>query len=234
MVDARLRLIGGFELSCDGESAALQLSSQRLAAYLALRGRRLTRVHVAGALWTDSSEERACANLRSALWRLREQAGPIIEATPTHVRLFPHVSVDVHETAGLARWLLEQSEDIDGLPVDSSWLSGDLLPDWYDDWVVLERERLRQLCLHALERLAAQATRSGQFSHAIDTALRAIQADPLRESAHRVLINAYLAEGNAGAGIRHYHAYRRQVGEELGLEPSPQFRALFAHLVRAA
>jgi DNA-binding SARP family transcriptional activator len=232
VADVRLNLIGGFELWCDGERAHVQLSSQRLVAYLALRERPLMRMHVAGALWTDSSEERACANLRSALWRLRERAGAVVEATGTHVWLSRDAAVDVREIADLAQQLLRQGpEDADALlQADNSRLDGDLLPDWYEDWVLLERERLRQLCVHALERVAAHATTHGRFSHAIDTALRAIQADPLRESAHRILIDAYLAEGNAGAGIRHYHAFRRRVAEELGLEPSPQLRAMFAHL----
>jgi DNA-binding SARP family transcriptional activator len=207
------------------------LSSQRIVAYLALRRRALMRLHVAASLWTDSSEERACANLRSALWRLRGQASGVVQSDGTSVWLSTSVTVDVHEVAALAGGLLELPEDADALRMDHSLLSGELLPDWYEDWVLLERERVRQLCIHALERVAAQATTLGRFSHAIDSALRAIQADPLRESAHRILINAYLAEGNAGAGVRQYHAFRHRVGEELGLEPSPQFRALFADLV---
>ena len=230
MADVRVSLIGGFELRCDGEPSGVQLSSQRLVAYLALRHRPLMRVHVAGALWTAYSEERACANLRSALWRLRERAGPVVEANATHLWLSPRAVVDVYEVVALAQRLLEQPDGGDAVRAEVSPLNGDLLPDWYDDWVLLERERLRQLCVHALERVATRATTQGRFSHAIDTALCAIQADPLRESAHRILIDAYLAEGNAGAGVRQYHAFRRRVAEELGLEPSPQLRAMFAHL----
>ena len=230
MSDIRLRLIGGFELSCDSRLVRLQMSSQRMLAYLALRDRELTRLHVASVLWTDSSEQRACANLRSALWRLRGQAGSVVESDVTHVWLSPIVAVDVREVSCLARRLLEQPGDVDGVGLDYSRLCDELLPDWYDDWVLLERERMCQLCIHALERVAAQATTLGRFDYAIDSALRAIQADPLRESAHRILITAYLAEGNTGAGVRQYHAFRHRVRAELGLEPSPQFRALFTDL----
>jgi DNA-binding SARP family transcriptional activator len=234
VADVRLSLIGGFELRCDGEPSSVQFSSQRLVAYLALRGRPLLRVHVAGALWTDSSEERACANLRSALWRLRERAGAVVEANATHVWLSPAADVDVRGVAALAQRLLEQPEGTDVLRAEILQLNGDLLPGWYDDWVLHERERVRQLCIHALERVASRETTQGRFSHAIDTALRAIQADPLRESAHRILINAYLAEGNAGSGVRQYHAFRRRVVEELGLEPSPQLTKMFADLAYGA
>lgn len=230
MTDLRLRLIGGFELRRDGERVNLPMSAQRLVAYLALRGRPLLRIHVAGALWLDSSEERSCANLRSTLWRLRGPAQGVVEATTSHVGLSHEVVVDVREVVALVRGLLEQPDEAEDAEIESSELATDLLPDWYDDWVLLERERLRQLRMHALERLAERATRQGRYGHAIDTALTAIEADPLRESAHRVLIKAYLAEGNSGAGIRHYYEYCRRAREELGLEPSPQLREIVADL----
>jgi DNA-binding SARP family transcriptional activator len=230
-MQVRLRLIDGFELRCDGEPVPVQLGAQRLVAYLALRNQALLRVHVAGALWLDHSEERSCANLRSALWRLRSQAPSVVEATATHARLSRQVEVDLHEVVGLARGVLDAPSDAAAEEVDARRLAGDLLPDWYDDWVLHERERLRQLRVHALERLASRSTELGRFSRAIETALTAIQADPLRESAHRILIRAYLAEGNASAGMRQYELYRRRASEELGLEPSPQLREMVAGLV---
>lgn len=229
MTDVRLSLIDGFELCCDGETVRLPLGGQRLVAYLALHDRLLLRVHVAGRLWSDVSEERSCANLRSALWRLPAPAQAAVEATPSHVGLAREVVVDVRHVIALARGLLERQADErdgDGPRVENSQLTGDLLPDWYEDWVLIERERLRELRLHALEQLAEQATREGRYAHAIDTALTAIAADPLRESAHRALISAYLAEGNDSAGMRHYREYCRRVGEELGLSPSPRLREI--------
>ena len=97
--------------------------------------------------------------------------------------------------------------------------------------MLIERERLRQLRVHALERIAERATSAGRYGYAIDTALTAIAADPLRESAHRVLIKAYLAEGNTGAGMRQYREYCRRARKELGLGPSPQLCELVADLV---
>jgi DNA-binding SARP family transcriptional activator len=230
MPQVELRLIGGFELRCEGRTVALPLGAQRVVAYLALQERPLLRIHVAGRLWADSSEARSCANLRSALWKARHPANALVEATTSHVGLGRTVSVDLREVVALARGLLEQPEDADEPEVESSQLAGDLLPDWYDDWVVLDRERLRQLRLHALERLAERATRQGRHGRAVDTALTAIQADPLRESAHRVLIEAYVAEGNRSAGLRQYDDYCRRAREELGLGPSVQLRELVAGL----
>jgi DNA-binding SARP family transcriptional activator len=225
----RLTLIGSFELRYNGEPAQLPLSSQRLVAYLALRERPLLRIHVAGTLWLHSSENRSYANLRTALWRLGGSRQAVIDATTSHVGLSRAVVVDARRMAALARGLLEHPERAGAL--ESSALDGDLLPDWYDDWVLVERERLRQLRLHALERLAEHAIVQAQYGRAIDMALAAIQADPLRESAHRVLIRAHVAEGNRSLAIRQYREYCRIVREQLKLGPSRELRRLVAGIV---
>ncbi len=230
MSEVRLNLIDGFELRYDGESIRLPLSSQRLVAYLALHERPLLRIHVAGALWNDSTESRSCANLRSALWRIRGRASAVVDATSSHLGIAREVTVDVREVFALARGLLEDIEDAEATEAQSLQLEGDLLPDWYDDWLMIARERLLQLRMHALENLAERALHQGRYGHAIDTALATIAADPLRESAHRVLIRAYLAEGNSSAGMRQYHEYCRRAYEELGLGPSPQLREVVAGL----
>jgi DNA-binding SARP family transcriptional activator len=226
MSRVELSLLGGFELRCDARAVRLPLGSQRLIAYLALRDRPLLRIHVAATLWTEASEPRSLANLRSALWRIPDLACAVLETSPGHVGLAREVAVDIREVISVVRRLLEQPAGADEQHVESSRLADDLLPDWYDDWVLVERERLFQLRLHALEQLAERATRLGQFGRAIDTALTAIAADPLRESAHRVLIKAHLAEGNGSAGMRQYEEYCRRLRQELGLGPSPQLRQI--------
>lgn len=108
--------------------------------------------------------------------------------------------------------------------------SDHLLPDWYDDWVTVERERFRQLRLHALEALAARYVELGRFAEAVEMAQLAVTAEPIRESAHRVLIEAHLPEGNTGEALRQYHLFRELLNEELGLSPSPRIRELLAGL----
>jgi DNA-binding SARP family transcriptional activator len=107
-------------------------------------------------------------------------------------------------------------------------VAGDLLPDWYDDWVVYERERLRQLRLHALELRCGELSRQGRYAEATDAGLAAVAGDPLRETAQRALIAAYLAEGNPSDALRQYDLYRRTLAETLGLTPSPCMHALVA------
>lgn len=225
-MDVRLTLLDGFELRHGEERVQLPLGSQRLVAFLALHDRPLLRVHVAGALWLDASEERSYANLRSALWRLRRPACAIVEATSTHVGLSREVVVDVRELVAAARRLLDGIDTPDPAALEEACKAGELLPDWYDDWLEAERERVRQLRLHAVERLAEQLLEAGRYGQAFDVLLGSLRSDPLRESAHRLLILAHVAEGNCSEAIRHYHAYRERLGAELGLEPSPQITAL--------
>ena len=91
---------------------------------------------------------------------------------------------------------------------------------------MLERERLRQLRIHALEALSVRLRDQGRFAEAIDAALSAVAAEPLRESAQITLIESYLAEGNVSEAARQSESYRVLLDVELGLEPSARVQAL--------
>jgi len=227
----RLALLEAFELSNGDRSVSVPLPVQRLLAFLALRGRPARRAYVACTLWIDSNEHRAFGSLRSALWRLRRDGYRLVEESDGRLRLSPDVVVDVHEAAAAAHRLLDPARDIDDADSKRLFLSGELLPDWYDDWVAIERERFRQLRVHALERLCERLTSERRFTEAVETGLAAVEGEPLRESAHRVLIHAHLAEGNAAEALRQYHVFCALLRDRLGLEPSGQMDALVRALV---
>lgn len=219
-----LELLGSFRLRHAGTTVRVQPSVQRLLAFLALHDRPLQRSYVAGRLWTDSPQETANATLRTALWRLRRPSCRLVETTATDVALADHVLIDARDVATRAeRVLAGRTEEGD---LRALIRAGELLPDLYDDWIVIERERFRQLRLHALERLCDQCQASGRFAEAAEAGLAAIATDPLRESAHRVLIRSYLAEGNVGEAARDYRFYRDLARTKLGIEPSPRLRGL--------
>jgi DNA-binding SARP family transcriptional activator len=228
----QLSLLGGFELRWAGRAVPVARSGQRLLALLALHARPLERLWVAGTLWLDQPEERAGASLRSALWRLPRPGGAaMVDASPTHLRLADDVDVDLTELAATAGRLEAPGPDGDPHPAPAL-LASDLLPDWYEDWVVLERERFRQLRLHALEALCQRLTGAGRYGQAVQAGLAAVAGEPLRESAHRTLIQAHLAEGNPGEALRQYRLYTRLLADELAIEPSAAIRAMVAPLLR--
>ena len=228
-MSVRLSLLDAFDLTCDGEHVALQQSAQRLLAFVALHPRPLQRAYVAGALWPDLPEERAQGSLRSALWRVRREGCCVVTGDDGRLGLHSAVEVDARELIDLAHSVLDDSRDLPSTATsDLIALSGDLLPDCYDEWVLLEREHFRQLRLHALEVLCDRLVEAGRFGAASEAALAVVAADPLRESAHRALIRVHLAEGNLGEALRQYAFFRRLSEQQLGLGPSPEMEHLIA------
>jgi len=221
----RLKLLNSFELLEGDELLALPPSVQRLVAFVTIHDRLLKRTHVAGSLWPETSEQCAGANLRSALWRLNQLDVHIVEARGITLRLASSIPVDLRERTLEAQQLLAADEpDVDGL--DDSVFRVDLLPDWYDDWLVVERERFHQLRLRVLECVCERFARRGEYARALDVGLAAVAGEPLRESAHRALVKVHLAEGNHGEAVRQYRLYRKLLQEQLGLTPSLQMLAL--------
>ncbi len=226
--DARLYLLGGFELEIDGMGHELQPALRRLLALIALAPRGVDRTFAAFQLWPDSCEERVRANLRSALWRLRKLPVVLLTTSKSHLRLAPDVWVDARDgVAELAATGADASVDT-ALPFDA--LMSGLLPDWYDDWLVIERERLRQLSLRTLEERAEVLLDAGRTSEAIQVALAAVAIDPLRDSAHRLVIGAHLREGNAWEARRQLAQYRDRLAIDPGLSPSPEIEQLLAQV----
>jgi DNA-binding SARP family transcriptional activator len=203
-------------------------NAQRLIAFLALQSRPLPRNYVANVLWMDSPTTRAGANLRCTLFRLPRPSP--VQRTASMLRIAPDIRVDVAELTHLAHDLLEPLADCSSVTLGASavaLLSDDLLPDWDDgDWVVIERERLRQLRLHALEAMAARLIDLRRHGQAVEAALLAVNSEPLQESAHSALIRAHLLGGNYGQALRQYQHYRQLLADELGVEPSPALAAL--------
>ena len=218
-----LRLLNGFELWVRGDAVPVNTGVQRLVVFLALHRGPLQRSRVAGTLWPDVPADRASANLRASIWRVPASYRALIDISVRHIRLAADVTVDFLTAVARARRLIDRAEDCDENDFSErtrAELSSELLPASYDDWVLLERERFRQLRLHALEALCERLTASGRYGEAIDAGLAAVCAEPLRESSHRVLINAHLAEGNNAEACRQYELYRKVVRDELGAGPS--------------
>jgi DNA-binding SARP family transcriptional activator len=233
--EVQLFLLGGFRLEVDGLPVSLPAGVQRLVAFLGLHRRPLRRVFVAATLWMDADDERAMASLRSALWRLNRPDLGIVDVLGPEIALAKHIRVDHREALDRGRDLVDLSRGT----VSPEWNEllpdlyvNDVLPDWYEEWAVLERERFRQVRLHVLERMCERLTDAGFYALAVLAGLAAVEAEPLRESAHRVVMRAYAAEGNAGEAIRQYRSCRDLLARELGVEPSPQMERLLLDLSR--
>jgi DNA-binding SARP family transcriptional activator len=220
-------LLGGPYVMLNGDRLEVPDGSKRLLVFVALGTGRVDRRYVAGSLWPFGKDERAAGNLRSALWRLKCAGIDLLESDKCSLMLRPGTVVDVSILCEWAARLLDGSATQTDLCA-VNWRNGamDLLPGWYDDWVIFERERIRQRFLHALEVLSRRLVAVGRCAEAVEAAISAVGADPLRESANRVLIEAHLAEGNLVEARRAFGRYRDTVRRELGVEPGRELAGL--------
>jgi len=226
VVLAQLQLLGRFSFEYAGVPVTLPTALQRLVAFLALRGPS-HRCVIAGTLWPDVSEDHALGRLRTSLWRMNRLGPGLLTAGGASVGINDATDVDSRQqeefATGMLRGCVEDGHVLDGL---SALWGGGLLPGWYDDWVLFERERLHQLRLHALDRAAAELLRMGRLHLALQAALEAVRGEPLRESSNAVLISVYLAEGNVVDALHQYDVFRSLLERELGVVPSPRLESL--------
>jgi len=260
MTVRQLRLLGRFDLA-DVQPGKLGEAGQRLAALLAVRNGVLARWQAAQLLYADVADDQAGANLRAVIWRMRRCCPAVIEVSGSDIRLSAEITVDYWTAARAAQRLIAGAADgpddaggMSGLPgagagegagADAAGtaavltaalradLREDLLPGWPDPWLIAERERFHQLRLHALEALCVKLARCGWHGAAVDAGLAVVAADPLRESAQRALIDAYLAEGNTCDAVRQYRAFGGLLRAELGLRPTASLRDRMAAVAGA-
>jgi DNA-binding SARP family transcriptional activator len=218
-----LSVLGGFQL-CSGQTAVtLPSNAQRVLGFLALNRTGHQRHVLAGRLWMSASQERAQANLRTAIWRVRQSVPGVVDCSRASVRLCSAVTVDYRWMITVAEQLFHRDLGPEQLRQVPCWLlASELLPGWDEDWLIIERERHRQLRMHALEALSTQLTDIGDYGLAVDCAYAAIGIEPLCESATHALLRACLAEGNRAEALRQFHQFRHLLADEIGLRPSPQ------------
>ena len=229
-----LTLLGGFGLRQQDQTVVLPLGAQRLLAFLGLHDQPLLRGYVAETLWPEGHRHRANANLRSVVWRVRQADPNLIDGASSRLGLVAYVRVDVRERIALAQGLLNGELRSDARTLDrdvSAALSADLLPDWFDEWLPIQRDRWNQLRLHALEALAERLLEMGSFVEAFEAALAAVWSEPLRESAHRVLIRVHAAEGNWSEAVMQYRRYRQLLDRALGASPTAHMENLIRELM---
>jgi DNA-binding SARP family transcriptional activator len=243
----RIRLLGDFLLLVDDTPVTTVIIPrlQSLFAYLLLhRDAPQDRSHIAFLLWPDSTEAQAHTNLRKLLYQLR-QALPATEH-------FLHVdnrslqwraaqdaswTLDVLEfEQALAR--AEQAEHVQETTTQRKALEralhlyrGDLLPNCYDEWILPERDRLRQLFVHAAERLIALLEQERDYAGAIGVAQRLLRYDPLQEAIYRNLMRLHALHGDRAAALRVYHNCATTLERELGIEPSKATRQAYEALM---
>ncbi|MEP6650268.1 MAG: BTAD domain-containing putative transcriptional regulator [Lapillicoccus sp.] len=222
-----VHLLGGFNVVGPRGRVELPHSAARVVAYLAIQAHPLPRTAIAAAIWPDVDEGRSRANLRSTVSRIGVLA-PLVLATTTTLAMAQSVTVDVDDLQAYVASTRQADRVGAGPP---SGFDRELLPGWTEEWVDLERERVRQLELHLLDDIVTSSVHNGRHGDGVDAALRAIRLDPLRESSHAGLLRALLAGGNRAAAISHFRRVAATMRRELGLAPSGDLTALIDEIL---
>lgn len=220
----QLRLLGDFSLRHGQTHISLSMGPQRLLAFLAVNGP-APRSLIMGTLWPEVSEPHARGSLRTAMWRLHRTVPCLLRSAGGALGLHPGVLVDIRTVTESAQVILQDASHV-STDIAVLCIRGEVLPGWYDDWVIFERERLRQLRLHALDALAERFTAQERYADALEAAMEGARIEPLRESANRMIIAIHLAEANAAEALRHYQFFRDLLRTELGLEPSARLTSM--------
>ena len=219
-----LRVLGYWQLRYSGVPVEVGARQQRLLAALAVLHTQPRHV-LAALLWPNSSERQSAGNLRASVFRISHELPRLLRATDP-LQLDAAVRVDLHTV----RDLITEITLTGGLPVPPESVDvlqeANLLPGWYEEWVLEQQDHLLNQRVDALESLARSHLLAGSFSRALGAARAAAVVDPLRESTQHLLVRCHLAEDNYASAVQVYRSFRALLGRELGVEPSAHFAAL--------
>ncbi len=229
-----VRLLGQFDLRIDGQRVELpSRPAQSLFAYLVLTsGTAHRREKLAGLFWPDANESNARSNLRHALWRIRQAVG--VDRRPEcGMLLADNVSITFERQSGC--WVdvlaLEAGSgaeaSLEDLLESLAVYGGELLPGFYEDWVLLERERIKAVFDRQLQRLLEQLIAAKRWPAVLEWGERWIALGQFPEPAYRALMTAYAGLGDLSGVAGVYQRCVAAMQDELGIEPSEQTREAF-------
>ncbi len=217
---------------------------QSLLAYLLLHNDvPQSRSHLAYLLWPDSIEGQAHTNLRNVVHKLRQalpNADTFLHVDRQTISWKPGTKdapwtldvLDFKMAIARADQARDASVACQALAEAVKLYRGDLLPGCYDEWILPERDRLREMFLKALERLIELQEQQRDYDAAISTAQRLLRHDPLHEATYRYLMRLYATIGDRAAALRIYHTCSTVLERELAVQPSSTTREIYERLLQ--
>jgi WD40 repeat protein/DNA-binding SARP family transcriptional activator len=233
----RIQTLGRLAIQRNGQPVTT-FDSQKVAAllvYLACTGRTHPREILAEMLWEERAQDRALANLRTALTSLRQTVGPFVTITRKTVGIDPE-SDTWYDAAEFEARLEHAGSDVTALVEAVDLYQGDFLAGFYvdstafEEWATRERERLRLRVMEALDTLIAVYLGMGDYANGIARATQLLEIDPLREETYRQLMALLWHSEQRGAALEQYKNCRRILADELGVEPGPETEALYEQI----
>jgi DNA-binding SARP family transcriptional activator/tetratricopeptide (TPR) repeat protein len=241
-----IRVFGGLRIVLNGAplTAFISAKAPALLAYLAVTGRAQRRDDLAALLWGEMPDVDARNNLRQAVANLRRMLEPYLIITRETLELNPATPCFL-DAAAFEQGLrppaaLAPDERVRQLQEVTALYTGDFLGGFFvrdapafEEWMLAQRARYRELALHALHTLTQLHLGAGQYDLVIDDATRLLALDAWREEAHCQLMLALARTGQRSAALAQYQRCRRLLRKELDVEPSTETSALYER-IRAA
>ena len=248
----RVRFFGHFELLCDGENMPLGRNGKVLTILkylLANRTRPVSQDHLMGWLWPESNLKKARWSLNSAIHGLRKllsgcsssASGNYVFLEDGYYRLSPGVRVttdvddfDKHHEQGLR---LEKDRRMRDAAVEYEraielYRDDYLIEDLYEDWTMVERERLANTYMHLLDRLAIHYMEVGQHQESIRACYKVLEKDRCHEDSYRLLMQCYARLGLRARALHQFRMCEQILRQQYGTSPSPETRSLYVRLLR--
>ncbi len=237
--ELRLTLFGTPQVRL-GETQ-LQFSTAKAEAllyYLAVTGRPQSREKLADLLWGEMPDAKAKRNLTATLTTLRKSLAPYLNVEPQTIAFNFESShqLDVNFFQDYIQ-SSQQTEDLTPLRQATKLYQGEFLASLqvkkayvFEEWLLTERERLRDLMLQALDLLIDDALNEGEAKRGLDYATQLLELDPWRESAHRQMMRLLALDGQRSAALAQFEICRQVLAEELGVEPTSETITLYERL----
>ena len=243
----RARYFGRFEMHCNGEVVPLGRNGKALSILkylLAQRPRPVSQDHLMGWLWPDSNLKKARWSLNSAIHVLRKLLNCCPSSDTTnyvlleegYYRLCPSVRVETdidefdlrYERARQLEKASRSEEAIAEYEKAVELYRGDyLIEELYEDWTMVERERLANAYVDMLGRLAVRYMEMGRYQSSIRACYRLLEKDRCHEDSYRILMSCYVSLGMRGRALRHYRLCEDVLKQEYGTVPSSETRSLY-------
>jgi DNA-binding SARP family transcriptional activator/ATP/maltotriose-dependent transcriptional regulator MalT len=240
-----VQLLGGFNVLYDGQEVKAFRTERLilLMSYLLLNSEKpIPRKQLAFTFWADTTEEQSRTNLRNLFHHLRKAFPEIdtlldIEGQTIQWKNAASVDLDIQQfKASLtnAKSVKDDSSRIQHLKQAVDVYRGELLPGYYEDWILSHREELHQAYLTALGQLAKLLEDSRQYEEAIEISSRLIRSEPLNEDAYQLAMRLHALNNDRAGALQAYHACVTVMRRELDIEPSDEIKNLYEQLVRSA
>ena len=225
----QLSLLQSWQLRRDTDVVHVAARQQRLITALAINGPR-PRGFLVGLLWPECRESRALESLRVSMHLVSRQVPGLLINGGTVLSLSELVDVDLHRVRALIRELGQVGLNGNVASCLHQLRDAELLPGWYEDWVLFEQSRLRQDRLHAYHLIARESLARCDYEFALEASEAALELEPLYESAVGLLVQAERKQGNNAAALRAFGKYQVKLKEDMGLEPSEAIQRLVAEI----